>query len=535
MRKFQRHNGLSFSHPEKNRLGDQLPAAADALVDHTFSCLAHSIPLSVSKLQLTPRNNNLDAVQSRPARHFLNCTQCTMLRSFFNRFESFVRKYQLISENDKIIVGVSGGIDSVVLLDLLMDFRGLYKLDISIAHINHQLRGEESDQDQKFVEKLAEDYGIECFVHVADVKAFMVEHKASLQVGAREIRYKFFETVKILKNLTKIATAHNANDNAETVLLNLLRGSGASGLGGIPVVRESIIRPLLFAERSDIEQYAKLKSLKYREDSSNLKNHYTRNFIRHTLLPQVLERINPAAIAALNRNAAIFQELETFVENETRNIYASVAKNFDSEKLILDIFKLRNSLLFLQETIIMTALKDFVKGEVDYAKVHAIMDLLDSETGSSIELGNGVVVYKDRRNLVFIKNPKEPEEFVAEILPGKKYEFDEFYLSTEIVDRSDVHFSLSPVVEFVDADLVGDVLTLRTWHSGDSFVPLGLKGHKKISDFLIDSKIPIYQKSNVLVLTNRDNVVWVCGLRVDDRFRMTEQTRRILKLEFGYK
>ncbi|MCL5267654.1 MAG: tRNA lysidine(34) synthetase TilS [Bacteroidetes bacterium] len=458
-----------------------------------------------------------------------------MLRGFFNRFESFIRKYQLVSENDKIIVGVSGGIDSVVLLDLLMELRGSYRLDISVAHINHQLRGDESDQDQKFVEKLAEDYGIECFVHVADVKAFMVEHKASLQVGAREIRYKFFETVKILKNFTKIATAHNANDNAETVLLNLLRGSGANGLAGIPIVRNDIIRPLLFAERNEIEQYAKLKSLKYREDSSNLKDYYTRNFIRHSLLPQIQERINPGAIGTLNRTAAIFQELETFVNNETKVIYANLAKNFDGEKLVLDIFKLRNSLLFLQENIIMTALKDFVMGEVDYAKVHAVMDLLDSETGSSIELGNGVVVYKDRRNLVFIRNPKEPAEFIAEILRGKKYEFEEFYLRSEVVERSDVHFSLSPVVEFVDADLVGEVLTLRTWHAGDWFIPLGLKGHKKISDFLIDSKIPIYQKNNVLVLTNRDNVIWVCGLRVDDRFRMTERTRRILKLEFGYK
>ncbi len=458
-----------------------------------------------------------------------------MLPTFFNRFENFVRKHQLVVPKDKIIVGVSGGIDSVVLLDLMMELRRTQDLEISVAHINHQLRGEESDQDQKFVEKLAEDYGIECFVHAADVKAFMVEHKASLQVGAREIRYKFFETVKILKNFTKVATAHNANDNAETVLLNLLRGSGASGLGGIPVMRNGIIRPLLFAERQEIEQYSEQKGLKYREDSSNLKDYYTRNFIRHSLLPQIQERINPAVAGTLNRTAAIFQEMESFISNETNAIYSSVAKDFDGERLLLDISKLRSSLLFIQQNIIMKALRNFVMGEVEYTKVHAIMDLIESETGSSIELGNDVVAYKDRRNLVFIRHPKEPAEFIAEILPGKKYEFEEFYLRSEIVERSDVHFSLSPVVEFVDADQVGDILSLRTWHAGDWFVPLGLKGRKKVSDFLIDSKIPIYQKNNVLVLTNRDNIIWVCGLRVDDRFRMTEQTRRILKLEFGYK
>ena len=458
-----------------------------------------------------------------------------MLRDFFNKFENFIRKHQLVSENDRIIVGVSGGVDSTVLLDLLMELKDRRNLEIAIAHINHRLRGKESDGDEEFVKKLAATYGIECFVHSVDTKAYMVEHKASLQAGAREIRYKYFETVKILKNFGKIATAHNANDNAETVLFNLLRGSGANGLGGIPVKRGDIIRPLLFAERKEIEHYARLKSLQIREDSSNTKDYYTRNFIRHTMLPQIQERINPGAVNTLNRAAEIFQELSSFINNEVKILYSNVAKNFDGEKLVLDIFKLRNSLLFIQENIVITALKDFVHGEVDYAKVHAIMDLLNSETGSSIEIGNEVVVYRDRHNLVFIRHPKEPTEFIAEIIPGKKYEFEEFYFSSEYVERSDVHFSLSPVVEFVDAEIAGEALTLRSWHPGDWFTPLGMEGRKKISDFLVDSKIPVYQKNDVFVLSNKDGIIWVCGLRVDDRFKITHNTRRIVKLEFGYK
>lgn len=458
-----------------------------------------------------------------------------MLRDFFNKFEAFSRRHQLISQNDKIIVGVSGGIDSVVLLDLLIELKSREHLEIAVAHVNHRLRDEESDEDERFVKKLAEEYSIECFVHGADTKAFMVEHKTSLQVGAREIRYKFFETVKILKNFTKIATAHNANDNAETVLFNLLRGSGANGLGGIPVKRNDIVRPLLFAERSEIEQYAKLKSLKFREDSSNIKDYYTRNFIRHSILPQIREKVNPGIVGTLNRTGEIFQELGYFINNEVKVLYQNIAKNFDGEKLVLDIFKLKNSLLFIQENLIIAALRDFVHSEVDYAKVHAIMDLINSETGSSIEIGRNVVVYRDRYNLVFIRSPKEPAEFVAEIIPGKKYEFEEFYFNSELVERSEVHFSLSPVVEFVDADVAGEALTLRSWHAGDWFMPLGMTGRKKISDFLVDSKIPVYQKNNVLVLGNKDGIIWVCGLRVDDRLKLKEDTRRILKLEFGYK
>lgn len=458
-----------------------------------------------------------------------------MLRDFFNRFENYTRRHQLISENDKIIVSVSGGVDSIVLFDLLVELKTRMNIELAVAHINHRLRGNESEEDEKFVKSLAESHGIDCFVHSADTRAFIIEHKTSLQAGAREIRYKFLETVKILKNFTKIATAHNANDNAETLLFNLFRGTGANGLGGIPVKRGSIIRPLLFAERKEIEQYARLKSLQSREDSSNLKDYYTRNVIRHSTIPQIQEKINPSIIPTLNRTAEIFQEMSYFINKEVKLLYSNVAKTFEGDKFVLDIFRLKNTLLFIRENIVMAALKEFVRGEVDYTKVHAIMDLIDSETGSSIEIGDDVVAFRDRYNLVFIKNLKEPTDFVAEIIPGKKYEFDEFYLNTEIVDRNDINFSLSPVVEFVDADVAGNALTLRNWQAGDSFIPLGMKGHKKISDFLVDAKIPIYQKNNVLVLSNKDGIIWVCGLRVDDRFKIIENTRRILKLEFGYK
>lgn len=354
-----------------------------------------------------------------------------MLRDFFNRFENFIDKYQLLSKNDRVIVGVSGGLDSTVLLDLMMELKERRHFEVAVVHVNHKLRGDESDGDEAFVKGLADNYGIECFIHGADTRAFMVEHKTSIQVGAREIRYKFFQTVKILKNFTKIATAHNANDNAETVLFNLLRGAGTNGLGGIPVKRGEIIRPLLFADRKDIEQYANVKSLHFRMDSSNTKDYYTRNLIRHTLLPQIQQKINPAAITTLNRTAEIFQELSSFINHEVGILYANVAKHFDNEKLVLDIFKLKNSLLFIQENVIIKALKDFVHGEVEYAKVHVIMDLLNSETGSSIEIGNNVVVYRDRYNLVFIKEEKEPTDFIAEVIPGKKYEFEEFYINSD--------------------------------------------------------------------------------------------------------
>lgn len=458
-----------------------------------------------------------------------------MLRNFFNRFEAFVNKHELITQGDRVLIGVSGGIDSVVLLDLLMELKGRTRIEVAVAHINHRLRGEESEGDEKFVRELADAYSAECFVQGAETREYVIEHRTSLQVGAREIRYKFFDTVRILKNFTKIATAHNANDNAETVFFNLLRGSGANGLGGIPIKRGEVIRPLLFAQRDEISQYARVKSLKYREDSSNTKNYYTRNYIRHSLLPEIKDKINPGIVSTLNRSAEIFQELEAFIRDEAKSIYKNVARILDDNKLVLDISKLRSCLLFLQERIIIDSLRSFVHGEIQFSKVHAIMNLIDSETGSSIEIGNNITVYRDRQSLVFVRGPVDQTEFVAEIVPGRKYEFEDFYFDSEEVSSDQVHFPLSPVVEFVNAERAGKALTLRQWHPGDWFVPLGMAGRKKISDFLVDRKMPIYQKKNVLVLTNRDNVIWVCGLRLDDRFKITGDTRSILKIEFGYK
>jgi len=458
-----------------------------------------------------------------------------MLRNFFTRFEAFVKKHQLISDGDRIIVGVSGGVDSVVLLDILNDYRQAHGLEIAVAHVNYHLRDEESNEDERFVLSLCENYGLQCFVHSVDTHSYMVEHGMSVQVAARNIRYKFFETVKILKNYNKIAVGHNANDNAETVMMNLLRGSGTNGLGGIPIRRGDIIRPLLFAERKDIEQYARLKSLPSRLDSSNTKDYYTRNFIRKSLIPQIQERINPNIINTLNKTAEIFQDLKKFISNEVSLIYSSVVKRYDEDRVVLDVFKLKNAPLFIQENLIINAIKEFSNTEIDFLKVRALMDLLDSQTGTSIELGKGIYAFRDRYNLVLTRGKVHPQPFVAEIIAGKKYDFDDFYFNSEFVEKADLQFTPSPVVEFIDADEAGETFRLRQWEPGDWFVPLGLQGKKKVSDFLIDRKIPLYEKGNVFVLTNKNSVIWVCGLRLDERFKITDKTRRVLKLEFGYK
>ncbi len=459
-----------------------------------------------------------------------------MVKDLINRFREFVQKNKLISPNDKIIVAVSGGVDSVVLLDILNELKNQLKIELIVAHFNHKLRGVESDEDEEFVRRFASNLGLECYVRSEDTKEYCKRNKISIQEGARELRYNFFETLKLLKGFDKIATAHNANDNAETVLLNLFRGSGVNGLAGIQVKRGSIIRPLLFATRDEIEAYANEKGLQYRIDSSNLKTSYRRNYIRLKLLPLISENINPGIIETLNRTAQIFSELSEFIQHEVSKITKFIAIEENPEKVLVDIQRLKSYLYFIQESVIISVVETFFKERIDFARVLSVLNLIDSTPGSSVMLSGDLLVYRDRQHLVFLRKREFTEaEVFMYVHPGEKYETDYFVFSSEFVKKEDINFNPDTHIEYIDADLIADELILRNWQPGDWFVPLGMKGKKKISDFLIDLKIPIYDKRKILVLESEGKIVWVCGLRLDDRFKITDSTNKILKIEFRQK
>jgi len=459
-----------------------------------------------------------------------------MVKDFINRFREFIQKNKLIAPKDKIIVAVSGGVDSIVLLDVLNELKTQLKLELVAAHFNHKLRGDESDEDEKFVREFTSKLGIECYVRSEDTKEYCKSRKISIQEGARELRYNFFETLRLLKGFDKIATAHNANDNAETVLLNLFRGSWINGLAGIQIKRGNIIRPLLFATREEIEEYASEKGLPYRIDSSNLKTTYRRNYIRLKLLPLISENINPGIIETLNRTSQIFSELAEFIRHEVSKIIKFVSIEEGPGKILIDIQRLRSYLFFIQESVIISTIETFFNERVDFSRVLSVLNLIDSTPGSSVMLSKDLFVYRDRQHLVFLRKPEfEETEVFAYIHPGEKYETDSFVLSSEFVERENVQFNNDSRVEYIDAELIADELILRNWHPGDWFIPLGMKGRKKISDFLIDLKVPVYDKKKVLVLESEGKIVWVCGLRLDDRFKVTDSTNKILKIEFHQK
>jgi tRNA(Ile)-lysidine synthase len=456
-------------------------------------------------------------------------------RAFLTRFHEFSRRRRLIEERNKIIAAVSGGADSIVLLDLLAKEQEAFGLTVVVAHFNHQLRGAESDGDEQSVAQRARHYGFEFYVERANTAEYSRHLKLGIQEAARNLRYEFFDKLMISSGFDKIATAHNADDNAETILLNLFRGAGVQGLSGIPVYREDkkIIRPLLFAQRNEIEQYAEAEQLAFRTDSSNMKDYYTRNFIRHNILPPVKKEVNPNIVPTLNRSADLFRELEAFLAYTARQHYELLVAKKTDEELHLSISRLRSNPVLLQQHIIMLAADRLAHRKLDYDQVNAILDLTEGLTGSWVAISKEYVVFRDRENLVMRKTD-QISDFKITVQPNHRYDFERFRFASEVVDSKDVQFGGNGNAEYIDADAVkANELVLRSWSDGDSFVPLGMKTKKKISDFFVDAKIPIYEKHQIPILETKDGqVVWVCGQRIDDRFKITDETKHVLKLEF---
>jgi len=457
-------------------------------------------------------------------------------RAFLTRFHEYSRRRRLLQERDKVIAAVSGGADSIVMLDLLAKEQESLGLTIVVAHFNYQLRDAESDEDETFVAQRARHYGFECYIERTRAAEYARHHKMGIQEAARVLRYEFFDKLLLSSGFDKIATGHNADDNAETILLNLFRGAGVQGLSGIPVYREDkkIIRPLLFASRCEIEQYATHEQLAFRTDSSNQKDVYTRNFIRHQIVPLVKDKVNPNIVPTLHRSAELFRELEAFLTYTARQSFELTVASRSEEELQLSIPRLRSNPTLLQQYIVMLAAETFARRQLEYEQVNAILELTEGLTGSSVPMSKEYVVFRDREHLVMRKSEPTPD-FRITIQLNQKYEFEMFRFASELVDDRTVNGVPDGASEYVDADRLGDgELILRTWDEGDSFIPLGMKAKKKISDFFVDAKIPIYEKRLVPILETRDGeVVWVCGQRLDDRFKITSDTKRIMRLEFS--
>lgn len=431
-----------------------------------------------------------------------------------------------------MIAAVSGGIDSVVLLDILAALRETMKLEVVVAHFNHQLRGQESDEDEEFVRNFSASLGVDCYVEGANSASVAESRKLSVQEAARELRYTFFDKLRSSGGFYKIATAHNANDNAETILFNVIRGAGVRGLAGISVWRKdlSVVRPLLNSKREDIESYGRERRLAFRIDHTNQESEYTRNFLRNSIIPVLMENVNPNLVGTLRRTGELFDELDRYLMQEAQRFLETVRIEKAKDEVVLDIDALHRQPVFMQEYLLLTVARDFARKEIDFSTVKAMVKVSHAETGTSCSLAGDRILYRDRNRLVF-RPTASVSPFCYKVEPEKRYEFGRFLLESQLVEqRGD---DADGFTEYVDADRLGTELVVRSWSDGDWFCPLGMKGKKKLSDFFIDEKVPMYEKHSIPVFASDGTIVWVCGMRLDDRFKLTAATKRVLRLQYS--
>ncbi len=436
-----------------------------------------------------------------------------------------------------ILVAVSGGIDSVTLLDILYILSYEHGYGVHVAHVNHQLRGAEANRDEAFVRTIAKGYDLPCHVTHVDTQSFARSHRLSIEEAARELRYRFLRQVCSSVHAHYCAIAHTADDTAETLLLNLFRGTGLTGLASIPPKRPLtkkayLIRPLLSLSREDIHRYATARSLQWIEDSSNTDRRFVRNRVRHEVLPSLKENFNPRIVETLARTAQLLRQADGFIESLIESTYAQVARSSDG-RVELDRTLLAHLHPFVQGEIVERALTELIGNRpVSHAAVERVLSLLHAETGTRQSVIASVSALADRESIVLC----DVEAVQTVYLPIFKlgtYSIGRYTITLEEVERNDVRMGADPAVEYFDYDRLPYRLFLRTWHAGDRIAPIGMNGHHiLVADFLTNAKVSDHDRRTAVVLATADDIVWLCGYRMSEHYKLTNETRRIIRATF---
>lgn len=435
-----------------------------------------------------------------------------------DRFTAYLKEQSLCTEKESILLAVSGGIDSVVMAHLFKEAG----YSCTIAHCNFQLRGEDSRLDETFVRSLAAYLDFPVVVKHFDVEAEMRDKGISLQMAARNLRYEWFEQVLDELSMDRLSTAHNKNDSVETFFLNLGRGAGIRGLKGIPPRRGKIIRPLLFARRDQIESYQKNQNIDYREDSSNRETKYQRNKIRHDVLP-VMEQINPGFLDIMDANMARIAEVFEIYEDAIQMVRADLFEE-KQDKIFISIEKLKK--LSPPGTWLYELFSPYGFSRTQCEGIRRIMDAGPGR--QSISTSHRL--FKDRHQMILV--PAGSESFERYYLDNpEKQSSLPFPMDMEVIDRDELEsIPDDPWTACLDLDEIQFPLTIRRWMHGDYFYPLGMEQIKKLSDFFVDEKVPVPEKEDAWIMASGNKIVWILGFRIDNRFRITPNTRRLLLL-----
>ena len=441
----------------------------------------------------------------------------------------FISDKNLLEENDNVLVGLSGGPDSVFLLHFLKKYSKKLKITVGAVHINHILRGKEADKDEKFCKKLSEKLSVSFFSVKKNIKSVALEEKISIEEAGRKIRYKEFDEISVKEGYIKIATAHNADENAETVLLNLIKGAGLRGLSGIPPSRSKIIRPILILTKQEILKYLEHHKIKYRTDLTNLTDDAERNFLRNRVIPLIKKKLNPSLSNTLLKSSEVFRNIDNLVKkkiDEASDMLVTEKEDYISLSL-KEFSKIENE---YRSEFLRFIFNEKFGIQISFDDCSKILSLLKKQTGKSVQVTDRITVLKERTDLI-IRKEKIKKDFETSTLSiDESIKINNKELSIKEVRTNKKKFSSDKNLEFISGDSITPNFIIRRWESGDRFYPLGMKGSKKVSDFLNEQKIQSFKKREQMVLLNQDRIVWVLGLRLDERFRVTPETKKVYQL-----
>ena len=432
------------------------------------------------------------------------------------QFKQFVNDNRLFDRSHSLLAAVSGGADSVVMLHLLAQCN----LKVSVAHCNFQLRGADANGDEEFVRQLATQYEMPFFSIRFDTLAYAEQHHLSVEMAARELRYNWFAELAAEHHFDRILTAHHLNDNIETLLLNLTRGTGINGLCGIAAINGNIARPLLFATREQIEEYARLNNLAFRTDCTNLTDDYLRNIVRHQIVP-VLKQINPSFEERMSKNFKHIRQAADIYNWYIDKAKAEVLKT-DGNGCKIDGEKLMNQPF--AETVLFESIKPY---GFNSSQVEAILKNIGQKSGCTFSSGSHKLLV-DRSQIII--EPAEQTDFESIVIDSPQ-NIDSLGLKMRVVPIADFVLDKRHKVACLDLDKLQFPLTIRRWQHGDFFYPIGMTKAQKLSDFFVNNKVNVFDKERVMVLISGERIAWVVGYRPDNRFKISNETQRVLVVE----
>ncbi len=437
------------------------------------------------------------------------------------RFKHFIEEHSLIPPRSRILLAVSGGVDSMVMLHLFKKCG----YNFAVAHCNFQLRGTESDNDEQLVRNICQQEAIDLYVKNFDTNAYAEENNVSIQVAARELRYAWFGELREKHNFSAVAVAHNKNDISETLLFNLARGTGLKGLSGIKPNINGVIRPLLFALRIEIEKFAIDNRIAFRTDSSNSQTKYSRNRIRHNVIPE-LEKVNAGTVDNIYSTSLFVANTWQAIE-KMNSTFRDEVRSEAGDEVHLSISRLKAypfRQIFLVEELTTFGFSP--------AMVLDIEKSIFSQAGKMF-FAKDYLIVRDRNSLIIspLSNSSKPTEITIDKQTTTIN--NPFPLKFEVVNRKGFQIPKSSNVGVFNLDLLTFPLVLRPWREGDWFIPFGMKGRKKVSDFLVDQKVPLHYKASVFVLESDGNIIWVVGHRIDNRFGIDNDCEKVLVARMG--